>query len=448
MQRVIANRVTSLVKAFVRNKLGSVLMMSGLMMPVLIGFVGLGVDVTLWYMAKRQIQTAADAGAISAAHTMAKGGTDTEAKAAADVDVAMNDFVAGGSNTVVTNIPPTTGAYTASSDAAETYVTLSQPLYFMALFGTGPIDIGARGVAAKLASGVGSCILGLHPTMDGAVEFSGTSDSVVKCGVTSNSNSDESIYIFGNADLDADPIYASGDITLQGSPDFTYDEPPVTYAYPADDPYENLAIPADPVDCDQGNPGWGEYTHIDDDPVAVLNPGRYCGGIKITNSVVTFNPGVYLLDRGDFETSGTSTINGTDVTFIFTSTDGAGALYDPAEIGNLKIVGGTIANLSAPTSGTYQGMLFFQDQRAPCCQGVPLITNEVLCGSEMNLEGAMYFPNQEIVYSGGGDLMDSCLQIIGAKVTFTGTSYINSTYENCLAAGVDLVQQYWVRLVE
>ncbi len=33
MQRILANRVTSLVKAFVRNKLGSVMLMSGLMMP-------------------------------------------------------------------------------------------------------------------------------------------------------------------------------------------------------------------------------------------------------------------------------------------------------------------------------------------------------------------------------------------------------------------------------
>ena len=172
------------------------------------------------------------------------------------------------------------------------------------------------------------------------------------------------------------------------------------------------------------------------------------GGIKITDSTATFMPGVYILDQGDFETSGTSTLIGNDVTFIFTATDGFGNFGPAAEIGNLKIVGGTIADLNAPTSGYYQGMLFFQDQRAPCCQGAPLIQNSVLGGSETDFQGALYFPNQEIVYSGGSDLMDSCLQIVGAKVTFTGTSYINATYENCAAAGITMVAQYWVRLVE
>jgi len=92
--------------------------------------------------------------------------------------------------------------------------------------------------------------------------------------------------------------------------------------------------------------------------------------------------------------------------------------------------------------------LFFQDQRAPCCQGNTLISNDFLGGTEMNLQGAIYFPNQEIKFSGGASLMNSCLQIIGDKVTFTGTSYLNATETNCAAAGVTLIPQYWVRLVE
>ncbi|MCH9052193.1 MAG: hypothetical protein IIA72_14115 [Proteobacteria bacterium] len=444
MPRILANRVTHLVKTFARNKLGSVMLMSGLMMPVLIGFAGLGLDVTIWYLAKRQIQTAADAGAIAGAHTLAKGGSKGAAQQAADIDVELNDFAIDATNTSTAHIPPITGAYAGDNNAIEVYVTLSQPLYFAALFGAGPIDIRARAVAAKLASGPGSCVLGLDPTMDGTVEFSGNSIATIKCGVTSNSNSDESIFIFGNATLDADPVYAYGDITLQGNPDFYYDEPPVTYGYPADDPYENLTVPTDPVNCDQGS----GITHITSNPGKILLPGRYCGGIKITDSTATFLPGVYILDRGHFETSGTSTLIGDGVTFIFTATDGFGNFGPAAEIGNLKIVGGTIATLSAPTSGDYQGILFFQDQRAPCCQGAPLIKNSVLGGSETIFTGALYFPNQEIEYSGGSDTVETCMLLVSDKITFTGTSYLSSTPENCEAVGIDLITQYWVRLVE
>ncbi len=220
MPRILANRVTHLVKTFARNKLGSVMLMSGLMMPVLIGFAGLGLDVTIWYLAKRQIQTAADAGAIAGAHTLAKGGTKGAAQQAVDIDVELNDFAIDATNTSTAHIPPITGAYVGDNNAIEVYVTLSQPLYFMAMFGTGPIDIEARAVAAKLAAGIGSCVMGLNETMDGTVEFSGTAVATIKCGVTSNSDNEESMYIFGNAYLDADPVYTVGDITMQGNPDF------------------------------------------------------------------------------------------------------------------------------------------------------------------------------------------------------------------------------------
>ena len=150
MQRILANRVTSLVKTFARNKPGSVMLMSGLMMPVLIGFAGLGLDVTIWYLAKRQIQTAADAGAIAGAHTLAKGGSKGAAQQAVDIDVELNDFAIDATNTSTAHIPPITGAYAGDNNAIEVYVTLSQPLYFAALFGAGPIDIRARAVAAKL----------------------------------------------------------------------------------------------------------------------------------------------------------------------------------------------------------------------------------------------------------------------------------------------------------
>ena len=38
--------------------------------------------------------------------------------------------------------------------------------------------------------------------------------------------------------------------------------------------------------------------------------------------------------------------------------------------------------------------------------------------------------------------------LVSDKITFTGTSYLSSTPENCEAVGIDLITQYWVRLVE
>ena len=66
----------------------------------------------------------------------------------------------------------------------------------------------------------------------------------------------------------------------------------------------------------------------------------------------------------------------------------------------------------------------------------------------MILTGAIYFPSQEVEWAGGSALVNTCLQIVANNVTFIGTTSLNADTTNCAAAGVDLIQQRWVRLVE
>ena len=49
---------------------GSMAIVIAIVLPILIGFMGLSVDVTNWYLAKRKVQTAVDSGAISGALTL------------------------------------------------------------------------------------------------------------------------------------------------------------------------------------------------------------------------------------------------------------------------------------------------------------------------------------------------------------------------------------------
>src|ERR1700676_5161129 len=57
----------NLVIRFARDKTGSYLIISALMMPVLIGFVGLGTDYGLWVYTHQSAQSAADSAAVSTA---------------------------------------------------------------------------------------------------------------------------------------------------------------------------------------------------------------------------------------------------------------------------------------------------------------------------------------------------------------------------------------------
>src|SRR5438876_370036 len=50
-----------------RSQAGNILVTTALILPLLVGFVGLGVDVALWFYKHQSMQSAADSAAISAA---------------------------------------------------------------------------------------------------------------------------------------------------------------------------------------------------------------------------------------------------------------------------------------------------------------------------------------------------------------------------------------------
>src|SRR5574340_690906 len=90
---------------------GNAVILFGLAVPVLVGAVGLAIDVGQWELANKSLQRAADAAAISAAVASQAGGgaiLTSEGKAIA----ADYGFVDGSGGTKVTvNRPPTSGAF-------------------------------------------------------------------------------------------------------------------------------------------------------------------------------------------------------------------------------------------------------------------------------------------------------------------------------------------------
>src|SRR5205085_12520623 len=111
------------------------------------------------------------------------------------------------------------------------------------------------------------------------------------------------------------------------------------------------AIPAPSFSgCDYINWSWSSSTSV------TLNPGVYCGGITITGSgTVTFSSGTYILNGGGFNWGGSATLNGARVMFFITGQNG----YTAAP---LNASGNGSINLTAPNSGVYEGLLFFQDR--------------------------------------------------------------------------------------
>ena len=135
------------------SRRGSVAIQMAIMMTVLIGMAGLGTEVPYMMYKHRQMQTAADSGALGAAVALTQGYPAIATEA--DGIAAALGFTNGSSNVTVTvNNPPKSGNYTTNSSAVEVIVTQPQTLKMAGLFGVSTVQSkrprgGARGIGRR-----------------------------------------------------------------------------------------------------------------------------------------------------------------------------------------------------------------------------------------------------------------------------------------------------------
>jgi hypothetical protein len=119
----------------------------------------------------------------------------------------------------------------------------------------------------------------------------------------------------------------------------------------------------------------------------VINPGTFCGDPKVQSPAsVEFTPGIYVIKNGALELSSGSDSWGNEVHFHFIDDDA-----------HLKARGGAHADFNAMTSGEYAGIL----SRSPPAHGA---VSDVQGGGNVRLDGALYFPTQQVDVGGNGDL--------------------------------------------
>lgn len=422
--------------AAARGRAGSVLPVLAVILPLLAGIIGLSVDAGLWYDSKRVVQTSADAAAIAGAFVVASGNTGNLGAAALQ-DAERNGFVSAAPSAYAFNNPPTSGVYAGDPRAVEAVLTEHHSLLLASLFMSGDVAISARSVAQVRTTGT-ACVLALDPTAASAVNVSGsTTVDMTHCAVAANSTSSSAINLGGSSTLTAETLWTAGNYALGNSVDLDLAQPPAVNAWPLDDPFAGTTIPA-LGGCDETNLSIINETRT-------LTPGVYCNGLNLgSGSVVTLEPGVYYINRGNLTVAAQATLTcncsaaGDGVTIVLTSSGTA------AQIGTVTINGGANVTLNAPSdpSAEYTGLLFFQDPRATTSQ-----TNKFNGGATMNLTGGIYFPAGHVDWSGNNSSgTPTCTQIVAKTVTFIGNSYMDNS--GCPDAGVNAVQILGVALVE
>ncbi|HEX9198924.1 MAG TPA: pilus assembly protein TadG-related protein [Acidobacteriaceae bacterium] len=389
----------------------------------LLGFVALAADVASFYQQKRAIQAAADAAAVAAAEEASYGGSSETA--AAESMTRRHGFNPHGNKhaATVTLRTPSTGNYAGNSSFIE--VDVSQPVstIFLGVFNrTSAMTVSARAVAsAGQSSPTCLCLEGASGT--DLTLNNGSTINMTSCGITVDSNGSSAVQLGGGAYLSASSLGSistnwdnSSNVNngAQISSTTKVVQGIKTACHPALPPvpaYNSSLCTADP----STNYGGGSAYSVG--PGAAFSTTQF-GGLVCYNSLtvgsngqkVNLNPGIYIIKSGQlhFESGSGNSSN----------TGGDGVFFYLTGTASLVIDNGANANLTAPTSGDYNGTLIFQD---------PSDTQPISVqgGSKMVYSGTIFAPSSNITLGNGSNTSISS-DIVANTLTVNGGGKLTS----------------------
>lgn len=386
----------SAIKRLGSDTRGNVAILTAASLPVLVGFTGLGVESGYWYFEQRRLQASADLAAYAGAVVARAGAGGPEIVEAASREAGFHGFSATAGTSDV-NWPPSSGA---SMNARSVEVILQQEYQrtFLSLFGDEPVRMAVRAVAAFEEPNQ-ACVIALAETTNEALLVSGSANATFTgCTLMSNSLAADSLSVRGSVSLSASCLSSAGGVADQVGVTVTECPAPREHMPRAPDPYAELAAPAMPASCTSVPGGSGPTT---------LSPGRYCGGMQLKGNV-TLQPGVYIVSGGTLQINANASVAGSGVTFYLTG----GA--------RVQMNGTADISLTAPTSGTYEGILFYAD---PNSVGTTATFNGT---ANSSLIGSLYFPTQPVDMRGDFGGSGGCTRIVARTVEIGGNASFNS----------------------
>jgi hypothetical protein len=385
-----------------RRPRGIALAWTVLVLFAMIGLVGLSIDWGWVALAAHQLQNGADAAALAGAQALSDG--PDEARAAAvflgsqnlcarvPIQLGPNPSNDPAGDVVLGRYDLADRSFTADESGANA-VKVSAPriggagvsLFFGPIFGLQRADVVREAIAMVQARKTGPGIIMLD-TSGLALQISGNGH--IQVNGTIAVNSAERSYAFqysGGGSLSADSFEIVGGAQLgSGSVDGAVH----TGVEPASDPFAHLSEP-DPTGVVLRSSS--KYTPTSG---STLYPGRYVGGISISNSgTYNFEPGIYYIQGGGFKISSTCTVNLNGV-LIYNS-------HDNGSNGDQVLISGDATINWTPLddpSSPYDGMSIFQSSHS-AMNGKKI---EISGNGKTQIFGNVYGKTAEVQLSGNG----------------------------------------------
>ncbi len=398
-----------------RDRSANMAALTALMLPVLIGAAGLTSDTIQWALVRRALQRQADSAALAGAYALTQG-MNVSSTVTADLGKNAN-FPLLGTPTIENG--PTAGPFAGDSSVVRVQIRSGTRLPFTGFFMKAGMVITVEATAGLRQDG-DFCILALDSTNSLAITNSGNTTVTANCGMHANSAGEPAINGQGSAVITASPVSAVGNVDNRSNvfANGTVFQP---YSVAQRDPFASLPTPSIAQSSNNGD--------VRSNQTRNLVPGTYRGmDIQGTANLAA---GTYFIDgrsNGNnqnknlgFNVGSQARVTGTGVTIVLTMSN-APVSGTSNLVAGMNINGGARLNLTAPTSGTYRGVLFYQDRRATTL-GEQVVVNG---NSLSSYQGAIYIPRNQLRFNGTSGMSMACLQMIGYRMIFTGNSNITN----------------------
>jgi hypothetical protein len=424
------------------TRAGAVLVLVMVALPALCIMAAVVIDLGHLFTVRAQLQATADAAALAAA------GRLPDQPAAVAEALRYATFNAGAAGVVTTanvNAGHWSGTEFTPQGSPVNAVRVSAhrrasqgnpvPLFLGGFLGQHFADVSASAIAGNApATGTG-CIwalgtAGQPSTYALRVQNTGSAINAPNCGIYSNS-SPNSLTVSSGASVSAASIDLAGGYVFAGSGSLM-PNPPTTNVAPTPDPLAGLLSPPANVSAPCGTFPYGSSTAVNPGSgTTILYPGVYCGGIGVRSGAeLQLQPGIYVVRGGTLggganmvvQNNGT-TLTGHGVMFYLTCTSGP-CSPTGTEKHALNFQSGAVINLSAPTSGPYSGILFYQD---PNLKGTSdADANYFHSGASSSYDGVFYFPTQWLRFgSGSATQADWRVVLIAANIYVQSAAQLN-----------------------
>lgn len=442
-----AKTMRNVFKKLWNSKRGSTIIIVGAALPMIVGAAGLATDTIQWALWKRQLQRAADSGAIAGVYTRVKNNNEFAVKTAVQSDIALNQ----NTGIALLNVPTITllAANGDMRNRVQVGLAVQRRLPFSAMFMVAAPIIRANAIAATVPGSDEYCVITLEPSINKTgITIGGNSKISMNCGMISNSPSANSALSNGNSSsVTATVIAAVGAVQASSSWNVDKYDP---YTTAVEDPYKAInPTAAEMSGCAANPPAATAAT------VVPVGAATLCYSSITVASNQTWNLGsdkkIYVTGR-NASTAGNvvihGTLNCTNCTIVLSNKD----MATTAKIGTFDMQAQGKMNISAPIGATdkYKGIAVFQDRRATDVNGTGS-PNKFNGGGAQVVVGALYFPSQSVTYNGNGTATAVCTRFVSRRIIFSGNSAVENKFEkgsNCAGAGLGGIEGgFLVRLV-